>query len=95
MIGKYGITLEEFHIFLDKVSTELNVRRGGYDCTMYGGLCGVGIDNIFYANNKIFVCGNCVDVDMSLPANTPLDCINFNVSSFDRTNCYKEIVLNK
>lgn len=95
MIGKYGITLEEFHVFLDKVATELNVRRGGYDCTMYGGMCGAGIDNIFYANNKIFVCGNCIDVDMSFPANTPLDCINFNVSSFDRTNCYKESVLNK
>ena len=38
--------------FLKKASERLNVRTGGYDCTMYGGLCGAGMDNYFYANGS-------------------------------------------
>ena len=48
----------------------LNVRTGGYDCTMYGGMCGAGMDNIFYANGKIFICGNCIDLSFSMPYDT-------------------------
>ena len=39
MIGKYGISLKDFRDFMKKASKRLNVRIGGYDCTMYGGLC--------------------------------------------------------
>ena len=59
MIGKQGISLLDFNAFLNKAMERLNVRTGGYDCTMYGGMCGAGMDNIFYANGKIFICGNC------------------------------------
>ena len=54
MIGKYGISLEEFRDFLNEAKKYLNVRTGGYDCTMYGGMCGAGMDNIFYANGKVY-----------------------------------------
>ena len=50
MIGKQGISLPDFNAFLNKAMERLNVRTGGYDCTMYGGMCGAGMDNIFYAS---------------------------------------------
>ena len=93
MIGKYSIPLSEFNTFLDKASKTLNVRRGGYDCTMYGGLCGAGMNNIFYANGKIYICGNCIDIYTPFASNTPLDAVKFNISDFDRRCCYKESVL--
>lgn len=64
MIGKQGISLLDFNAFLNKAMERLNVRTGGYDCTMYGGMCGAGMDNIFYANGKIFICGNCIDLPL-------------------------------
>lgn len=91
MIGNYGISLESFRDFLNEAKNHLNVRTGGYDCTMYGGLCGAGMDNIFYANGKIFICGNCIDLAFSLPAETPLDNIKFDVGEFDRRCCFKEV----
>ena len=54
MIGKYGIPLEAFNTFLKKASLSLNVRTGRYDCTMYGGLCGAYMNNIFYANGNVY-----------------------------------------
>jgi uncharacterized protein len=90
MIGQYGISMSEFKQFIAQAQERLNVRTGGYDCTMYGGLCGAGINNLFYANGKIFICGNCIDLGMSFPYTTPLDEVNFNVPSFDRTQCFKE-----
>ena len=93
MIGRYGITLQEFRAFLDEAKAVLNVRTGGYDCTMYGGLCGAGIDNIFYANGQIFICGNCIDLPYRQDAYTELDEIRFNVPEFDRQNCFKEVLM--
>lgn len=91
MIGKYGITLNDFHAFLSKAMKTLDVRTGGYDCTMYGGLCGAGIDNIFYANNHIYLCGNCIDLPYSISAETRLDKIDFKVRDFNRQCCFKEV----
>lgn len=93
MIGEYGISLSEFNEFLQKAKERLNVRAGGYDCTMYGGMCGAGIDNIFYANGKIYICGNCIDLPFSLSAETPLDEIRFDVGGFDRQCCFKEVFI--
>ena len=93
MIGKYSIPLDEFNIFLNKASEKLNIRRGGYDCTMYGGMCGAGIDNLFYANGKVFICGNCIDNETEFTSDTPLEKIKFNISNFDRKYCYKESIL--
>ena len=91
MIGKYGIPMREFKCFLAKASERLNVRLGGYDCTMYGGLCGAGINNLFYANGYVYLCGNCIDIPTKYPAATPLDNIRFAVPDFDRQHCYKEV----
>ena len=93
MIGQYGISLSEFNTFLDNAAKTLNVRRGGYDCTMYGGMCGAGMNNIFYANGKIYVCGNCVDIQTPFSSDTPLDAVKFDIPDFDRKCCYKESVL--
>lgn len=90
MIGDGGISLAEFHRFTDTAKSRLNIRAGGLDCTMYGGKCGAGINNIFYANGKIYLCGNCVDLPISCDSDTPIDEIDFNVGVFDRNNCYKE-----
>lgn len=91
MIGKQGISLPDFNTFLNKAMERLNVRTGGYDCTMYGGMCGAGMDNIFYANGKIFICGNCIDLPFSMPYDTPLNEVSFDVIDFDRSCCFKEV----
>lgn len=90
MIGENGITLDDFHNFLAKAKEKLNIRTGGYDCTMYGGKCGAGINNIFYANGKIYICGNCIDLPDVYSSDTPLDEIKFIIKPFDRSHCYKE-----
>ncbi len=90
MIGKNGISLDKFYDFLSKAKQRLNVRTGGYDCTMYGGMCGAGMNNIFYANGKVYLCGNCVDLPAIADASVPLERINPNLPSFDRKKCYRE-----
>ena len=90
MIGKYGISLDEYREFLLQAEKKLNIRRGDKDCTMYGGQCAAGVNNLFFANNKIYICGNCIDM-RSLPASTPFGEINFNIKPFNRNYCYKEI----
>lgn len=90
MIGTHGISLKKFHQFLEQAEQTLNVRRGSYDCTMYGGKCAAGIDNLFFANGKVYICGNCVDLDSSTSADTPIRDIHFDVPEFDRNYCYKE-----
>ncbi|MBQ2819819.1 MAG: radical SAM protein [Clostridia bacterium] len=90
MIGQYGISMSEFKQFMTQAQERLNVRTGGYDCTMYGGLCGAGINNLFYANGGIYICGNCIDMGNSIPYDTPIDEVSFDVPNFDRVNCYKE-----
>lgn len=93
MIGKYGISLEAFRAFLDKAEKSLNIRRGGYDCTMYGGLCGAGMNNFFYANGKVYICGNCIDLPPLGRSDTPLSKLNPLLPEFDRKRCYKECLL--
>lgn len=90
MIGKYGISLNVFNDFLQKASKKLNVRMGGYDCTMYGGLCGAGINNYFYANGNIYLCGNCIDLPAIGKSDTPISQLEMKEFDFDRTKCYKE-----
>lgn len=90
MVGNDGISLEEFHGFLDKAKKRLNVRIGKYDCTMYGGMCGAGINNIFYANGNVYLCGNCVDMPPIAQACFPIDSIAPDIPAFDRNTCFKE-----
>ncbi|MGN0632131.1 MAG: radical SAM protein [Ruminococcus sp.] len=90
MIGKDGISLDEFHSFLNNAKSRVNVRIGKYDCTMYGGMCGAGINNIFYANGNAYICGNCVDLPPIAKADTPIDCIKSDIPDFDRNTCFKE-----
>lgn len=90
MIGVNSIRLDEFREFIEKASASLNVRMGGYDCTMYGGKCGAGINNLFYANGKIYICGNCVDIPSKFSSETTIDEVKFDIKPFDRQFCYKE-----
>ena len=92
MIGKYGITLKEFNEFLKTAARTLNVRTGGYDCTMYGGLCGAGMNNFFYANGKIYFCGNCVDLPALGESSMSISELEKVSLVFDRTHCYKETI---
>ena len=92
MIGKYGISLEAFNFFLKKAAEELNVRTGGYDCTMYGGMCGAGMNNFFYANGNIYICGNCIDMQPLGDSDMPLSELEILTFDFDRNYCYKEIL---
>ena len=92
MIGKYGITLEQYRDFLSYAERFIPVRRGGKDCTMYGGQCGAGINNYFFANGKVYYCGNCIDLPPLGPSNMSfwdLEKINL---QFDRNCCYKEML---
>lgn len=90
MIGKNGISLDSFKAFMNTAMKTLNVRTGRYDCTMYGGMCGAGINNYYFANGKAYICGNCIDLPTPYCSDTPLDLIDFRVNPFDRNCCYKE-----
>lgn len=94
MIGdsKESISLEEYRGFIDYAKKhDLSVREGDRDCTIYGGKCGAGINNLFFANANIYICGNCIDLAPIAPSNTPLDKINLpNLENFDRSKCFKE-----
>ena len=92
MIGQYGITLNEFNSFMKKATQKLNVRTGGYDCAMYGGLCGAGMNNFFYANGKIYFCGNCIDLPALGVSSMPIHELEKVSLVFDRTQCYKETI---
>lgn len=90
MIGKYGISLDTFNDFLKKTFERLNVRTGRYDCTMYGGLCGAGMNNFFYANGNVYICGNCIDLPPLGTSDIPLSQLESISLDFDRRKCYKE-----
>ncbi len=91
MIGKHGISLEEYRSFIDQVEKKLPIRRGKLDCTMYGGQCGAGKNNFFFANGKVYICGNCIDRLPIGNSNMPFEMLE-NVSlEFDRNYCYKEL----
>ena len=90
MIGNYGITLDEYRAFLDKAEKTIPVRRGGKDCTMYGGQCGAGINNYFFANGKVYYCGNCIDLPPLATSDTSFFDLEKQILDFDRCFCYKE-----
>jgi len=90
MIGRFGISLNEYRDFLSKAEQTLFVRRGGVDCTMYGGRCGAGIDNFFFANGWIYYCGNCIDLPPIAPSSTTFYELEKGQLHFDRDYCYKE-----
>lgn len=91
MIGDRGISLYDYSCFLDLAKKILDVRTGDYDCITYGGKCGAGINNIFYSNNKVYICGNCVDIKSHIDIDTPVDEIDFSIKEFDREFCYKDM----
>ena len=92
MIGKYGISLGEYRDFMDRAGKELPVRRGGLDCTMYGGLCGAGTNNYFFANGKTYYCGNCIDLPPVGDSGISLEELEKISLTFDRSCCYKEFL---
>ena len=90
MIGKYGITLKQYRDFLAYAEKYIPVRRGGKDCTMYGGQCGAGTNNYFFANGKVYYCGNCIDLPpLGSSSMTFWESEKINLQ-FDRNYCYKE-----
>ena len=90
MIGKYGITLHEYRDFLNKAEKEISVRRGGLDCTMYGGKCGAGTNNYFFSNGKVYFCGNCINLPPVGNSNMTFEELEKISLHFDRNFCYKE-----
>lgn len=90
MIGKYGISLEDYRSFLSYAEKKIPVRRGGMDCTMYGGLCGAGINNYFFSNGNVYYCGNCIDLPPIGSSNTTFFELEKKSLDFDRNYCYKE-----
>lgn len=92
MIGKYGISLDAFNAFLKMAADQLNVRTGGYDCTMYGGLCGAGMNNFFFANGNVYLCGNCIDIGPLAKSDIPFSQLELYHYNFNRNHCYKEVI---
>ena len=92
MIGRYGITLEEYREFLSEAEKQIPVRRGGNDCTMYGGKCGSGINNFFFANGKVYYCGNCIDLPPIGLSSMTFEELEKLSLEFDRNYCYKETI---
>lgn len=90
MIGKYGISLQEYKDFLMYAEKSIPVRRGGNDCTMYGGKCGSGINNYFFANGNVYYCGNCIDLPPIGASSMSFEELEKISLDFDRNYCYKE-----
>ena len=90
MIGSYGISLEDYWQFMEEAKGSLSVRTGALDCTMYGGLCGAGTNNYFFANGKVYFCGNCVDLPPVADSHISFFDLEKMHLTFDRTHCYKE-----
>ena len=91
MVGAMGIPLGEYNGFLERAGRRLDVRRGGLDCTMYGGRCGAGVNNFFFANGHVWICGNCVDLPPLSRADVDLDEIPLLAAEdIDRDLCYRE-----
>ena len=58
-----------------------------------GGLCGAGMDNLYYANAKIWICGNCIDLPAIGDYKMDPDLIEpMAINAFDRGYCYHELV---
>ena len=93
MIGKFGISLEEYRQFVAQAEKRIPVRTGGQDCTMYNGLCGAGINNYYFANGKVYYCGNCVDLPPIAESNISFFELEMQALDFDRTKCYKETLV--
>lgn len=92
MIGQYGITMDEYREFLGKAEKEIPVRRGDKDCTMYGGHCGAGTNNYFFANGKIYYCGNSIDLPPIGSSDMSFEELEKTQLNFDRSYCYKELI---
>ena len=90
MIGRYGISLQEYREFLSYAEKSIPVRRGGKDCTMYGGQCGAGTNNYFFANGKVYYCGNCIDLPPVGSSSMTFEELEKISLEFDRNSCYKE-----
>ena len=90
MIGKNGISLDEYRNFLARAEQSIPVRRGGNDCTMYGGQCGAGTNNYFFANGFVYYCGNCIDLPPLGPSSMSFFEIDKISLDFDRRLCFKE-----
>ncbi len=92
MIGRHGISLQEYRGFLSEAEKEIPVRRGGMDCTMYGGQCGSGRNNYFFASGRVYYCGNCIDLPSVGPSSTSFEELEKISLDFDRNRCYKELL---
>lgn len=92
MIGRYGISLQEYRDFLTEAEKEIPVRRGSRDCTMYGGQCGAGNNNYFFASGKVYYCGNCVDLLPVGDSGMTFEELEKISLKFDRNYCYKELL---
>lgn len=90
MVGRYGISLDEYRAFLDLAEKSIPVRRGEKDCTMYGGQCGAGTNNYFFANGKVYYCGNCIDLPSLASSDISFFALERQQLIFDRNYCYKE-----
>lgn len=90
MIGPLGITLQQYREFLLLAEKEIPVRRGGLDCTMYGGQCGAGRNNFFFVNGYTYFCGNCMDMQPIGPSSTRFEELEKITLDFNRSNCFKE-----
>lgn len=91
MIGREGISLKDYENFLSLAETQISVRRGGNDCTMYGGRCGAGRNNFFFAQGNIYVCGNCVDRPPLAKSSLPFSQLEkICGNGYRGQGCYKE-----
>ena len=65
---EYEITQEEFVAFVNTFDSSLIIRNieaaknKKIDCSVYGAICGVGVTNIFYADDHIYPCCRFVGV---------------------------------
>ena len=57
---------------------------------MYGGQCGAGTNNYFFANGSVYFCGNCIDLPPVGKSDMTFEELEKISLDFDRNYCYKE-----
>lgn len=90
MFGGHQISLFDYQSFISKARSRLKIRVGGLDCAMYGGRCGAGLNNFYFANGKVWLCGNCVDLPPLCNSDVLIDDIPITQMNMDRAKCFKE-----
>lgn len=91
LVGENGISIESYNDFLVFADKHLSIRKGGDDCSMYGGKCSAGYNNFYFSKSNIYLCGNCMDVSPIASSDTSFFNLESNRLFVNSDTCRKTL----